>query len=114
MGKSPYHLGLGPHRYGLGVPHPQDATPLTLGHEFSGYAAQVELGLELEDYRFASREEFMAMKTSGELRYVERRDRSRTLLVALADLPIRARDVAVLPPCALGLELGLRLFLANP
>ena len=26
-------------------------------------------GLELEDYRFASREEFMAMKTSGELRY---------------------------------------------
>ena len=30
----------------IGRTHTQDATPLTLGQEFSGYAAQVELGLE--------------------------------------------------------------------
>jgi fumarate hydratase class II len=30
----------------IGRTHLQDATPLTLGHEFSGYAAQIELALE--------------------------------------------------------------------
>ena len=30
----------------IGRTHLQDATPLTVGQEFSGYAAQVELGLE--------------------------------------------------------------------
>src|SRR5690606_26807472 len=30
----------------IGRTHTQDATPLTLGQEFSGYAAQVESGLE--------------------------------------------------------------------
>ena len=30
----------------IGRTHLQDATPLTLGQEFSGYAAQVALGIE--------------------------------------------------------------------
>ena len=30
----------------IGRTHTQDATPLTLGQEFSGYAAQIKLGIE--------------------------------------------------------------------
>ena len=32
----------------VGRTHAQDATPLTLGQEFSGYATQVRLALEAE------------------------------------------------------------------
>jgi len=34
----------------IGRTHTQDATPITLGQEFSGYAAQVELGIERVEY----------------------------------------------------------------
>ena len=38
----------------IGRTHTQDATPLTLGQEFSGYAEQVRLGLARVRHRVKS------------------------------------------------------------
>lgn len=53
----------------IGRTHTQDATPLTLGQEFSGYATQVEYGIQRVEAALPRREKRSAVY----LRYVVER-----------------------------------------